>query len=626
MTNFSKEKKEKLKREKEMILFFVGLHLFIFALGSLFAFISGDTFVYFFYGSAILQGKIPYRDFYAAYPPFSLLIFLLPRIFTSNFPFYAFLFNLEMFFINLICLFFIIKLAKDLNFPLENTLIIYTLCLFFLFPIVGTRYDLFPAFLTFLAFYAFFRGWNKVCWIALAAGILAKIYPIFLVPLFTAFQLQKKDYKGFFEGCLILFLFLGVPWIIFTPEGVISLLKGQLERPLQIETLASSFLLVGNFFGLWSLRKEIRNSINVRSLAADFIAKHSPLFLLFSLFLLYWFYFQNLKRYFQTKESNQPFLLAFPLVNYLSATILVTILLSKVFSPQFLLWLSPFIPFIQGRWRKVSIPIFIFACLLTTVIWPFNYYGLFNGEPFPIFVLLIRNLLLVVVVYLLVKEKSLGFLSKKINLENVSSTESQEKYKSYYRYVEDYDWVEIVEKIKGPETFYHRKRLRETLALIKHFGKGERYLDAGCGTGLVLRNLPKEAVGLDINPRHLKKAKKYVPWAKLIEGDIENMPFPDNFFSTVIATEVLEHSPHPSRVLSEIKRVMEPGGILIGSVPCSSWIWKFRFLSRTCPRQEPFHKYYTKKELEELLSKYFKIIKLYPAVWGMNLFFVCQKS
>ncbi len=409
--------KEKLKKESGSIILFVGLHLFLFALGSLFIFISGDVLIYFRLGSNILEGKLPYKDF-IAYPPFSLILFLLPRIFTSDFLFYSLLFTLEMFFINLIGLFFIIKLAQYLNYQPEIVLTIYTICLVLLVPIVTARYDLFPAILTFLAFYTFFRGQRKISWVLLALGTLAKIYPLFLAPLFALFQLQSKNYKDLFRGSLIFLLLLIIPWLIFTPTGLIAFLKAQINRHLQIETLDSSLLLVANLFGFWPLEKELEGSLNVRSPVADFLAKISPFFFALGLLVIYWIYFRDLKRDFQTEKNQEFFLLNFPFINYILVIILISLLLNKVFSPQFLLWLCPFVPFIKGRWRSVSILIFILVSALTTYIYPFNYFRLYKGEALPTLVLLLRNLLLASMVYFLLQWKSSNLPLKNFSSKN----------------------------------------------------------------------------------------------------------------------------------------------------------------------------------------------------------------
>jgi SAM-dependent methyltransferase len=56
------------------------------------------------------------------------------------------------------------------------------------------------------------------------------------------------------------------------------------------------------------------------------------------------------------------------------------------------------------------------------------------------------------------------------------------------------------------------------------------------------------------------------PWAD-VKMDIHNMPFPDNSFEFVICNHVLEHVEDDLRALSEIKRVLRPGGRAILQVP-----------------------------------------------------------
>lgn len=197
--------------------------------------------------------------------------------------------------------------------------------------------------------------------------------------------------------------------------------------------------------------------------------------------------------------------------------------------------------------------------------------------------------------------------------------------KDYYRYIEEYDWVEVTDHLKGFESFFHK--LREWLInrFIDRYRRGNKFLDAGCGTGLMLRHLPKGSVGVDINPRNIEKAKKHAPLAKVILADIEKLPFGRHEFSTIICTEVIEHQPDPKPTLSELKRVLKKDGVIIGSVPSASLVWFLRFLSSTCPRGEPFHKNFQKHELEDLF-KDFHIVKLYLSVFGMSYFFVLEKN
>ena len=109
----------------------------------------------------------------------------------------------------------------------------------------------------------------------------------------------------------------------------------------------------------------------------------------------------------------------------------------------------------------------------------------------------------------------------------------------------------------------------------------------------------------------------------MVEGDIEAMPFTDGFFGTVLCTEVLEHVPDPAAAIREFRRVLRPGGVLIGSVPARSAIWKLRFLSSTCPHSEPFHNEYLPPEVREMLSGW-TILHLGYSLLRFNVMFVAR--
>lgn len=196
--------------------------------------------------------------------------------------------------------------------------------------------------------------------------------------------------------------------------------------------------------------------------------------------------------------------------------------------------------------------------------------------------------------------------------------------KNYYKHIEDYDWVDVTDNFKGLESIFHKLREFLILRLISKHKIDGRILDAGCGTGLILRKLPRGTVGVDINPRNIKRAKKHAPLAKVIQADIEKLPFKKETFSTIISTEVIEHQPDPKPTIAELFRVLKKNGVLIGSVPAISPIWLLRFLSSTCPRGEPFHKNFREEELRRLFKK-FTIVNIIRSVFGMSYFFVLEK-
>ena len=195
--------------------------------------------------------------------------------------------------------------------------------------------------------------------------------------------------------------------------------------------------------------------------------------------------------------------------------------------------------------------------------------------------------------------------------------------KRFYELDEEYDWVDATDRILGLESFFHRWRQRTMLKVLHENGAGEPYLDAACGTGLFLRHLPRGSTGLDINPRNIEKAKQHAPNARLVVGDIEALPFPDHAFRTILFTEILEHIPDPSIMLSEVWRVLKPGGVVIGSTPRHSIMWRLRPLSSTCPG-EPFHREFSKEELRETLKGYGDA-NIQTKHLGMSWIFILRK-
>jgi ubiquinone/menaquinone biosynthesis C-methylase UbiE len=104
----------------------------------------------------------------------------------------------------------------------------------------------------------------------------------------------------------------------------------------------------------------------------------------------------------------------------------------------------------------------------------------------------------------------------------------------------------------------------------------ERVLDVCCGTGVVAR-LASQAVGsagtvagLDINPGMLAVARSTTPPGMAInwhDASAEAMPLPDASFDAVLCQMGLQFVPDKHTALSEMRRVLAPGGRLILNVP-----------------------------------------------------------
>lgn len=96
---------------------------------------------------------------------------------------------------------------------------------------------------------------------------------------------------------------------------------------------------------------------------------------------------------------------------------------------------------------------------------------------------------------------------------------------------------------------------------------GKRVLEVGCGFGggasYVMRTLhPASYTGLDLNPAGIDFCRKWhkVPGLDFVQGDAQNLPFPDQSFDAVINIESSLHYPDFPRFLTEVARVLRPGG------------------------------------------------------------------
>jgi len=114
---------------------------------------------------------------------------------------------------------------------------------------------------------------------------------------------------------------------------------------------------------------------------------------------------------------------------------------------------------------------------------------------------------------------------------------------------------------------YSRHRLQGWLEHMVPRGRpGALALDVGCGTGYHLRWLAErgfDTVGLDASAEMLAHARRTAPRAKVLCGDVDALPFSNGSFDLVFCIEVIRYLRDASTCLSEIARVLRPGGACV---------------------------------------------------------------
>jgi SAM-dependent methyltransferase len=111
---------------------------------------------------------------------------------------------------------------------------------------------------------------------------------------------------------------------------------------------------------------------------------------------------------------------------------------------------------------------------------------------------------------------------------------------------------------------YHRLIDELELQLIRQHGAGRDVFEAGCGTGLLLREtalVARSAVGLDLSRGMLATARGR--GLRVVQGSLTDVPLPSASFDLVYSMKVLAHIPAIERALVELTRLVRPGGHLL---------------------------------------------------------------
>ncbi len=118
--------------------------------------------------------------------------------------------------------------------------------------------------------------------------------------------------------------------------------------------------------------------------------------------------------------------------------------------------------------------------------------------------------------------------------------------------------------------------------------EGARLLDVCCGSGVVGNSFTEkvgEKIGLDLTPEMVKLASERLD--KVVQGTVYDVPFPEASFDIVCTREVLHLLPNPGKPISEIFRVLKPGGqFVVGQILPFSELdgpWMYRVFKKKQP-------------------------------------------
>ena len=356
-----------------------------------------DTPVYQRYGEAMENGQVPYLDFSVEYPPAALPVFLLPAIGDHHDPnTYRWNFEALMVVCGLLAIAGMTIALGALRAGPERlfaALAFAALAPLALGSVILTRFDLWPSALLVLGLAAVLAERRRLGLGVLGLAASAKIFPAVAVPLALTSVWRRRGRRealvcaGIFAAVVALCF---LPFVRLSPGGVWDSLYRQADRPLQIESLGSSFLLVAHQLGAWTVHLNLSHGSQNQggSFAGVLAGVESVLQAVVVIGL--WIAFAR-----GPAEPER-------LVRYTAATVAAFIAFGKVLSPQFLIWLIPLVPLVRGRRGVAASMVLALALVLTQLWFPYRYWRLaLQQDAISSWLVFARDLVLLLLVFVL---------------------------------------------------------------------------------------------------------------------------------------------------------------------------------------------------------------------------------
>jgi ubiquinone/menaquinone biosynthesis C-methylase UbiE len=123
---------------------------------------------------------------------------------------------------------------------------------------------------------------------------------------------------------------------------------------------------------------------------------------------------------------------------------------------------------------------------------------------------------------------------------------------------------------------YHAMIDRLETSIVMPYVENARVLEAGCGTGMILKEVApraRQAVGLDISPGMLQAAR--ARGLNVVNASVTHVPFADGHFDVAYSFKVLAHVERIGAAMAELSRVVRPGGHVIAEFYNP---WSLRYL------------------------------------------------
>ncbi|HEX3867536.1 MAG TPA: hypothetical protein VHV78_12325, partial [Gemmatimonadaceae bacterium] len=327
------------------------------------------------------------------YPPLALGLFTLPRLVGESFRWYYVWFEVEIVAFDLIIVLALYFAAQRRGLPAALVLIGYTVAIIAVGPIALQQFDIVPALFALVAMIAYAGDLIAFAAAMLALGAMTKIYPVLLAPLFVLLEIRRgrgralwRPVVAFAVTCLVLL----TPWLIKAPLSLAVLIDYHAKRGIQIESTYATVALAAASLNLTIVRVvDSFGSVNLDGPLPRGLASASTAVLVVAMIVVYRA-IDNAVRVDTGRKGRDLELLSQASLAVLAAAMVA----SKVLSPQYLVWLTPFVALVSARRRRVIWSLFAAVGVLTYFMYPHHYDDLLGRQPYAIAVMAGRNVLL----------------------------------------------------------------------------------------------------------------------------------------------------------------------------------------------------------------------------------------
>jgi len=332
----------------------------------------------------VMAGKIPYRQFDFEYPILALPFIVAPRLLAEGPTGYSVAFAIEMALFNAATLAIVAWKIRSEGGDVFRGIAWYSLFLLLLCPLPLLRYDLVPAFLGFAAAWLLSSGQTRSTWggVVGGLGILTKIFPgVCVAPalLREACNLRSSRPRGMLALTAVTVIGLAA-WAAIGGPGFVNALRYHTDRGIELNSIyAGLAILLDRVAGLKTGLILNYGAFHITGTWAD---RLKPLVFPIQVISI----LTVLAMSWRARFANE--------LRYAGAALLAFSIMGKVSSPQYMLWLVPFLAATEGRAGRVARPLFAACCLATTVVYPLEFGALMNFKSRAIACLEVRTVLM----------------------------------------------------------------------------------------------------------------------------------------------------------------------------------------------------------------------------------------